>query len=232
MQTVVKLAQLRQNGLLGMAIRGEIGVLVSRLGELVGSEGLVYNAWTFDMFHRLALEVSPVMVDAVLRRFPSARSVADIGSGTGPYTNEFRKRGLSCTGFEYSPKARAIATQRLGLQLEPFDLSLDGTWPRSGYDLAVCIEVAEHVPANLGDRLVSVCARAAPHIVFTAAAPGQGGQGHVNEQPKEYWIERFARHGRVWNESATEALARDLERELPRGLHLARNILVFEARGP
>ena len=28
-------------------------------------------------------------------------------------------------------------------------------------------------------------------MVFTVAQPGQGGKGHINEQPLNYWIEKF-----------------------------------------
>lgn len=35
----------------------------------------------------------------------------------------------------------------------------------------------------------------APVVLFSAAAPGQGGLGHVNEQWPAYWVERFERHG-------------------------------------
>jgi hypothetical protein len=36
--------------------------------------------------------------------------------------------------------------------------------------------------------------RLAPVVLFSAAAPYQGGQHHVNEQWPAYWAQRFARH--------------------------------------
>jgi hypothetical protein len=35
----------------------------------------------------------------------------------------------------------------------------------------------------------------APHVLFSAAIPGQGGNNHVNEQWQSYWADRFAAHG-------------------------------------
>jgi hypothetical protein len=58
--------------------------------------------------------------------------------------------------------------------------------------VAYCFEVAEHVLAEFADALVSLLAKTAPIVVFTAAPPGQGGSGHVNEQPADYWIAKFA----------------------------------------
>jgi hypothetical protein len=123
--------------------------------------------------------------------------------------------------------ARRIAAERLGVTIRPFDLTAPEPWDGERYDLAVSLEVAEHLPPALGDELVATCVKSAPHVLFSAAPPGQGGQGHVNEQPKAYWIERFARHGYRLDEAQTATLVTDLRRELVRGMHLARNVMIF-----
>ena len=63
------------------------------------------------------------------------------------------------------------------------------------FDLLLCLEVAEHLPANKAEHLVKTCASHSNTIFWSAATPGQGGYHHVNEQPHEYWIEKFAAHG-------------------------------------
>ena len=63
------------------------------------------------------------------------------------------------------------------------------------YDLAISLEVAEHLPARAGRRLVAELTRVAPIVLFSAAIPGQGGKGHVNEQWPAYWRALFNRHG-------------------------------------
>lgn len=55
------------------------------------------------------------------------------------------------------------------------------------YDLACCIEVAEHLPVAYAGRLVDALADSADVVLWSAAHPGQGGEGHVNEQPPGYW---------------------------------------------
>jgi hypothetical protein len=62
-------------------------------------------------------------------------------------------------------------------------------------DLVVCLEVAEHLPWSAADTLVDTLCRHGKRIMFSAAPPGQGGTGHLNEQPFAYWAEKFARHG-------------------------------------
>ena len=69
------------------------------------------------------------------------------------------------------------------------------------------------------------------HIVITAAPPGQGGTDHVNEQPPQYWIEKFTGAGALFSEELTAAFREDWARanvEVSR----ARNVLVFTAPSP
>ena len=227
MELFAKLQRLHRTRMIGMAARGAIGAQFSRVGEAIGSERLIYNRWTFDMFHRLAVETAPAIVSGILRRFPDTQLVVDLGAGTGAHVAAFEKRGLDCTGYEYSATAREIAAERLGVRVRPFDLTEPAPWGGERYDLALSLEVGEHLPPELGDKLVATCVEAAPHVLFSAAPPGQGGQGHINEQPKAYWMERFARHGYRLDEAQTAALVTDLRRDLVRGMHLARNVMIF-----
>ena len=79
------------------------------------------------------------------------------------------------------------------------------------YDLAICLEVAEHVREESAGVLVKSLVDAADVVLFGAAIPLQGGYGHINEQWPSYWRDIFARHGylpydlvrpRHWEDSA------------------------------
>lgn len=61
------------------------------------------------------------------------------------------------------------------------------------FDLAVSLELAEHLPAAASDRFISLLTSLAPAVLFSAAIPGQGGTEHVNEQWQSSWAERFKR---------------------------------------
>lgn len=63
------------------------------------------------------------------------------------------------------------------------------------FDLAICLEVAEHLPASIADDLVVALTAMSDVVLFSAAIPGQGGDGHINEQPHEYWDDRFVNAG-------------------------------------
>jgi hypothetical protein len=79
----------------------------------------------------------------------------------------------------------------------------------------------------LGDELVRFCVAQAPIVVFTAAPPGQGGTGHVNEQPQSYWIDRFRAEGMEYDETWSREVATRFEREGVRSPWLVDNVMVF-----
>lgn len=105
-----------------------------------------------------------------------------------------RERQCEVFGLEYSEAGLAYCRRRR-LDVAKFDLELDSFTPNRTFDTAVSMEVAEHLPETVADRYVDLLSSLAPWIVFTAAAPGQGGTDHVNEQPASYWIDKFQARG-------------------------------------
>ncbi|MBN7817512.1 methyltransferase domain-containing protein [Algoriphagus pacificus] len=65
------------------------------------------------------------------------------------------------------------------------------------YDLAISLEVAEHINEKYSTNFINNLTSASKIILFSAAIPGQRGAGHVNEQWPEYWIEKFKSKGYV-----------------------------------
>jgi hypothetical protein len=63
------------------------------------------------------------------------------------------------------------------------------------FDLAVSLEVGEHLPTAAAPVFVRNICRAAPLVAFSAAVPGQGGEHHINEQPYAFWRSLFAANG-------------------------------------
>ena len=121
-------------------------------------------------------------------------SVIDIGCGTGVWVKEFVQAGVSdVIGVDgaYVPLAeRQIDADRF--------IEADLTQPLSlgdRRDLAICLEVAEHLPTHASQTLVDSLVDAAPAVFFSAATPGQGGTDHINEQWPDYWITKFEAHG-------------------------------------
>lgn len=177
---------------------------------------------------RSAEAVVPLIYDLV-----RPRTVADIGGGEGWWGRAFYDRGCdvlvadsSGAGLEWKFEIES-GPERRRIDFLPVDLTLKG-WAariaaerasiaaihggRSRFDLALCLEVAEHLPADAAETLVAGLCSLAPVVLFSAAIPGQGGHGHVNEQWPAYWAERFHAFNyvagdirpRVWDDELVE----------------------------
>ena len=134
--------------------------------------------------------VLPCVKDAILLRPPE--SVLDVGCGPGSWVAVWLTLGVSdVLGLDRFDRGvpNAFAQHLASVDLtEPIHLG-------RRFDLAQCLEVAEHLHERHADTLVeSICAHS-DVVVFGAASPGQGGDHHVNEQPASYWREKFADRG-------------------------------------
>ena len=131
--------------------------------------------------------IAPLLVDLV-----HPGSVLDVGCGDGAWIGAFAALGVAETlGVDTAdPAAVELAPDRY----RQVDLN-QGFDPGRRFDLAVCLEVGEHLRADAARDLVATLVRSAPVVAFSAAIPGQGGIGHVNEQWPDWWRARFADHG-------------------------------------
>jgi hypothetical protein len=137
-----------------------------------------------------SLESARVVVPLLLEYVP-ASSVLDCGCKHGEWLSIFRQQGTrEVQGFD-RPVWELLINDA---DFKEVDLSRPFVVDRT-YDLSMCIEVAEHLPRTAAAPLVEALTTAAPVVVFSAALPGQGGKGHLNEQPHAYWDALFAGRG-------------------------------------
>jgi SAM-dependent methyltransferase len=151
--------------------------------------------------------VVPLILDLV-----GARSVVDVGCGVGTWLSVFRAHGVSdVLGIDggYVPHAQ------LEIPAEQF-LAADLAQPlRVGrrFDLAMSLEVAEHLPRSSSEQLVASLVGMADLVLFSAAIPRQGGSDHINERWQSWWADRFGAHGfvpidcvrrRIWSNPSVE----------------------------
>lgn len=122
------------------------------------------------------------------------RSVVDVGCGDGTWLSVVARHGVSdIAGIDGAYVDRATLAIPASRFVErdlsrPFDL--DRT-----FDLAISLEVGEHLPEEAASGFVASIASLAPVVLFSAAVPHQTGRHHVNERWPEYWAEKFAAHG-------------------------------------
>jgi hypothetical protein len=138
---------------------------------------------------RSARVVVPLVMDLV-----APRSIVDVGCGSGAWLSVFAAAGVrDLIGLEGSPVDPQISDVQPSV-IQVCDLSKPFYLNR-GFDLAVSLEVAEHLPEDSAASFIESLTQLAPVILFSAAIPGQTGVGHVNEQWPTYWCGHFSKFG-------------------------------------
>jgi SAM-dependent methyltransferase len=145
---------------------------------------------------------APIMAQTIAQEL-HPRHVIDVGCGTGALLESLRNLGCEVVGLEKSTAAIKMCKER-GLDVHDFDLE-SGTNPMNrSFDVAVSMEVAEHLPQSVDERYIDLLTSLGETVVFTAAPPGQGGTDHINEQPPEYWFAKFERRGFHFNRALSD----------------------------
>lgn len=158
-----------------------------------GSVAHVYTAEWFELRRSGARHSAEAVIPHIVDLF-EPRSAVDIGCGTGSWLAALRELGVEdIIGID----GDYVDRSQLEIPQDRFlahDLRLPLKLGRS-FDVAISVEVGEHLPAESADAFVDTLVRLAPVIIFSAAVPFQGGRGHLNEQWPDYWAARFEARG-------------------------------------
>lgn len=130
------------------------------------------------------------------------RRIVDIGCGIGTWLSAAREAGvaemLGLDGAYVDPAALLVDPA----VFRPADLAAEGSIAaalgRDGekrFDLALCMEVAEHLPHTRAPSLIAELGSLADAVLFSAAVPFQFGERHINEEWPEYWAILFRAQG-------------------------------------
>lgn len=153
---------------------------------------------------------SPKAILDIVRETVTINSAVDVGCGLGSWLSVLDEQGVNdVLGIDgdYLPLDKVMIPQDKILRT-----NLEERFPEINrkYDLAICLEVAEHLNAESADGLVTFLTGLSDAVLFSAAVPYQGGINHVNEQWIEYWQEKFNSHGyeyydlirfKIWNDN-------------------------------
>lgn len=183
----------------GQRIYCDFNLLISKLPDNVISDAdslkdiydeNFYNEQK-DASYKSAEAIVPLLVEVF-----SPESVIDIGCGVGGWLHVFQKNGVTdICGYD----ANELAADKYFIDKRQIrtnsDLSNSNFRIDEKSDLLICLEVAEHLPAEVADKFIQNLANASPIVVFSAALPGQTGVNHINEQPPWYWREKFNKIG-------------------------------------
>ena len=126
-------------------------------------------------------------------------SVLDVGCGVAPWLSAAQELGV--TELQGIDGDYVVRKQLLidPVYFIPADLEqqrlTDVLAPGRRFDLAMCLEVAEHLSFMRAPGLVEDLTSLSDVVLLGAAIPFQGGEHHVNEQWPEYWALMFRKAG-------------------------------------
>lgn len=124
------------------------------------------------------------------------QSVVDVGCGVGTWLSVFKNHKVTnILGIDgsYVDRKQLLINESEFLPknlTEPIEVG-------KRFDLAISLEVAEHLPNDKAEQFVTSLTKLASVVLFSAAIPGQGGVHHVNEQWPDYWFKLFAKRNYV-----------------------------------
>ena len=151
-----------------------------------------YKNYFFINEDKLALKAASEIVPYLLENL-KLKSVVDIGCGTAAWLSVFKQYGvkniLGLDSHNNLSWLRISPEQFLNQNLEK------AIFTEKIYDLAISLEVAEHINPKQSIRFISDLCNLSEIILFSAATPGQGGENHINENSLDYWRVIFKQKG-------------------------------------
>ena len=154
-----------------------------------------YDRTFFEYINKGSIRSAATIIPMVKAYF-GVRSVIDFGCGQGAWLREWKRLGagevLGVDGDYLNPEMLLIDKSELLVSnlASPVDLG-------RRFDLVQSLEVGEHLPESAADTFVETLVKHGDVVLFSAASVGQGGHDHVNEQPYEYWRNKFIDRGYV-----------------------------------
>ena len=162
------------------------------------------------MRHRETSYAAETILTILLNHIPDIHSAVDVGCGVGTFLSFLEKKGihdvLGLDGYWVDQALLAIPANKF----QPVDLKVLPEFGRT-YDLAICLEVAEHLRPEDAVGFIGKLCGLSNLILFSAAVPGQGGVAHLNEAWQSYWAKLFAERDfypvdlirpQIWNDQA------------------------------
>ncbi|GGE39289.1 hypothetical protein GCM10011391_17580 [Pullulanibacillus camelliae] len=147
------------------------------------------------------------VADRIIKELEVKRTL-EVGCAKGFLVESLRDRGIEANGFDISEYAISEVRE----DIEPFckvGSADDPDQYHGTYDLIICIEVLEHVTADMAKRAIELMCRHSARILFSSSPDDFEEATHINVHPPNYWDRLFATQGflRSFSSWPSEAVA-------------------------
>lgn len=165
-----------------------------------------------------------IITDVLFQAF-KPKKLVDIGCGCGVYSQFFKEKGVDVLPIDgvHPPEDYSFPVT---IHKQDITVPFENIWGK--FDMALCLEVAEHIPENFIDPFLSNITRFSDLLILSAAPPNQGGHHHVNEQPKRYWVKHLAERGFIYQRKKTGQLMETFKANKPGYMWMCEHISVYE----
>lgn len=194
-----------------------------------------WGGWKYDLASIRVFHIGESTHKAIYEFIGPGSSIVDIGAGVGQMKVALDRinADVDYVGFDgganimemegvhapvYGDDKHIIPKLCWADASKPFDT-------HRTFDAVLSKEVGEHIPkigeAAYMDNLVRLAKPHGGRIIMTWAHPGQGGNGHINCQPKSYIIEEMEKRGVIFDKMVTKWLGSKI------ASNYAENLMIF-----
>lgn len=172
---------------------GRVKTMYKPANEIL-KEDEIYDDAFYAKFTTSQKIKNSTIIFPIIEHYVNIKSVIDVGCGVGAWSKFFYDKQAIVKGYDFDwvpekfmsvPKKEYFVACDLNERLNV----------KEKFDLVINIEVAEHLKPDRAKTFVADLTRLGDTILFSAAIPYQGGDGHLNEQFPEYWAQLFDQHG-------------------------------------
>lgn len=151
-----------------------------------------YNQQFYDGLTEGSLESARIFLAHLFAAW-KPHSVIDVGCGNGIWLAASGEQGVQrLVGLDGNWVTQEMMLTP-AIEFRPTNLQEDFTAER--FDLAVSMEVAEHLPPESSDKFFASLARLSDAVLFSAAFSGQPGTNHINTRMHSFWAQKFLDDG-------------------------------------
>lgn len=140
-----------------------------------------------------SIRSAEVVLTILFERY-KPNSMLDVGCGRGTWLSVAEKMGTHVLHGIDGPWVKSDHILSKGIRFTPTNMEMELPITRK-YDLAMSVEVAEHLSQARASSIVGALCKASDVVMFGAAVKGQGGENHINEQRQSYWADLFRANG-------------------------------------
>ena len=189
------------------------------------SYGEFYSEDFYEKQAKESFNSAQVVLPIVFEVLPKINSAVDFGCGAGAWLSVLKSMGVNeIKGYDGSWAEKSLIIPPECFTAVEFNKETIKTDKK--YDLAISLEVAEHLPERSAKMLVETITNVSDVVLFSAAIPLQGGSNHINEQWQSYWYNMFGEYGYV----GTDFLRKRILNEKKVQIWYKQNIILYVKR--